>query len=197
MKQRTKIVKKTTFGRSYRRYNRETFIRLMSDLDWDNYFEVIDPLGTLCPIKPLTVVDTKPRWLSNALILQMREKDKAFKKARRTQLQVDWERAKQIRNELSTNINSAKSNFIRTELENNKNNPRKFWKQINELLPNMKNAEVLELQDMLTSETFSGEKLNDHINNYFANIGQTLAARCTPGLTYRQIAYGNLLRNFN
>ena len=186
------MVKKTSFGRSYRRYNRETFIRLMSDQDWDNYFEVIDPLGTLCPVKPLTVVDTKLRWLSNALILQMREKDKA----RRTQLQVDWERAKQIRNELSTNIKSAKSNFIGTELENNKNNPRKFWKQINELLPNMKNAEVLELQDELTSETFSGEKLNDHINNYFANIGQTLA-RCTPGLTYRQIAYGNLLKNFN
>ena len=169
---RTKIVKKTTYGRSYKRYNRETFLRLMENQNWENYFEVNDltilwdvlmrnisqSLDTLCPIKPLTVVDCKPGWLSNAILLQMRERDKAFRKARRTKLHADWDRAKQIRNELSrytTNIKTAKSYFIRTKLENNKNNPRKFWKQINELLPNTKGAEVLELQDELTLETFN------------------------------------------
>ena len=127
----------------------------------------------------------------------MRERDTAFRKARRTKLHADWDRAKQIRNELSTNIKTAKSNFIRTKLENNKNNPKKFWKQINELLPNTKGAEVLELQDELTLETFNGEHLNDHINDYFANIGPALAARCTPGMAYRQNLYENPVWNFN
>ena len=50
----------------------------------------------------------------------MREKDKAFKKARRTCLQVDWDRAKQLRNYLSTDIKNAKSNFLKRELDNSK-----------------------------------------------------------------------------
>ena len=164
---------------------------------WDVLMRNISQsLDTLCPIKPLTVVDSKPGWLSNAILLQMRERDKAFRKARRTKLHADWDRAKQIRNELSTNIKTTKSYFIRTKLEINKNNPRKFWKQINELLPNTKGADVLELQDELNLETLNGEHLNDHINDYFANIGPALAARCTPGMAYRQIVYENPVWNY-
>ena len=210
-KQRTKLVKKKISGRSYKNYDSDVFLRLLGDQDWNNYFVINDPdrlwdimirnithsLDSLCPIKLLTVVDTKPGWLSNALLLQMRNRDRAYKRARRTRLQADWETAKQIRNTLSTNIKIAKSNFIKSELENNKNNPRKLWEKINELLPNTKNEDVHELKDELTNETFSREQLNDHINEYFANIGPMLAARCTPGLANMHIPFENPEWNFN
>ena len=82
---------------------------------------IIRSLNVLCPIKLLTVVDTKPRWLSNALLQKMRMRDKPFKKARKTNCQEDWNMAKQLRNDLSMDIQTAKSNFIKTELNNNKN----------------------------------------------------------------------------
>ena len=94
---------------------------------------------------------------------------------------VDWDRANQLRNNLNIDIK---------ELENSKNNPRKFWKQINELLPNSKNSVIQELHDENTAETFNGEQLNDHINEYFANIGPRLAADCTPGLTDVHVTHG-------
>ena len=213
--QRIKMKKKITYGRSYKRYNVETFLRLLDNQNWENYFEITNPeymwqifirnitlsLDVLCPVKQLIVVDTKPRWLSNALLLQMRERDKAFKKARRTQLSADWNIAKLLRNNLSTGIKIAKSNFVKTELEKNRNNPRKFWNQLNELLPTSKNEDIQELHDEITSEVFGGERLNDHINDYFANIGPLLAAKCTPGPTpdvvHDHNVHANIEWNFN
>ena len=196
-KERTKVKKRQTHGRSYKKYNPELFLQLLETQDWANFFvgnnpehiwevfirNIIKCLDILCPIKLLTVVDSKPRWLSNALLYQMRDRDKAFKKARKTNLYEDWNTAKQLRNILSMDIKTAKANFIKTELNNNKNNPKKFWKQINELLPNSKGSEIQELYDETTGEIFNGEGINDHINNYFANIGPRLAAECTPDLT--------------
>ena len=106
-KQRIKIKKKITFGRSYKKYNKETFLRLLDSQTWETFFEINNPenlwkvfirnitssLDALCPVKQLTVVDNKPRWLSNALLWQMRNRDKAFKKARKTHLPTDWNRA--------------------------------------------------------------------------------------------------------
>ena len=75
----------------------------------------------------------------------MRMGDKAFKKAMKTNSQEDRSIAKQIKNDLSMDIRTAKSNFLKTELNNHKNNPRTFWKQINDLLPNSKGAEIQDL----------------------------------------------------
>ena len=75
-KQRTKLVKKKISGRSYKNYDSDVFLRLLGDQDWNNYFVINDPdrlwdimirnithsLDSLCPIKLLTVVDTKPGW---------------------------------------------------------------------------------------------------------------------------------------
>ena len=80
-------------------------------------------------------------------------------------------------------IRTARSNLIKTELNNNKNNPRQFWKQINELFPSSKGVEIQELYDEITGEIFNGDRINDHINEYFRNVGPKLAAECTPCLT--------------
>ena len=66
----------------------------------------------MCPVKTLQVVDDKPEWLTNELLTQMRQRDKAFRKARRTGKQEDWNRARLLRNRLGMDIKSAKANTI-------------------------------------------------------------------------------------
>ena len=41
-------------------------------------------LVAMVTIRELTVVDNKPDWLTNELLMQMRQRDKAFRKARNT-----------------------------------------------------------------------------------------------------------------
>ena len=88
-KKRNKIVKKEVKGRSYLRYNAETFNDILGNKDWNNFDNalndpnqlweifhknIIETLDNLCPIKVLTVPDKKPVWLNNEILLLMRKR---------------------------------------------------------------------------------------------------------------------------
>ena len=176
------------------RYRKEAFIEALGGTDWARYENIEDPnllwdmfLGNItsvldqtCPIRVLNVVSSKPKWLTNTILRKMRARDKAYKRARRSGLLEDWNRAKELRNALGMDIRRSKANVIKTELDNNRSNPRKFWEEINKLLPNSRLAEIHTLYDE-DNEIVTGPSLNNFINNYFANIGSSLAAGCTPG----------------
>ena len=112
------IKKDNVEGRSYLHYNKDVYIRLLRSMDWTQFDAVTDPamlwdyfcsnvvkaLDITCPIRQLKVVDNKPEWLTNDLLVKMRQRDKAFRKARRTQLIVDWELARNLRNTLGMDI---------------------------------------------------------------------------------------------
>ena len=193
---RNKIRKRETRGRSYLHYDKEVFLRMLDNHDWRSFDEAEDPnelweifidairkaLDTMCPIKNLTVVDKRPDWLSNELIVQMRQRDKLFNKARRTKLPMNWVVAKRLRNSLEMEIKTAKANVIKAKLERHKSNPRKFWQEINNLLPKSQNSTINSLVQEDTGVKIEDDKVADHINEYFATIGSKLAAGCTPGI---------------
>ena len=90
--------------------------------------------------------------------------------------------ARNIRNRLCMDIKTAKSNIIRGKLERYGDNPKRFWQEINKLLPHSKDAMISSLHDEATGNMVEGLELNVHINEYFANIGSKLAGECTPGV---------------
>ena len=200
-KKRNKIEKKEAEGRSYLHYDQEVFVRMLKAQDWAqfdsatepealwNHFcsNVIQTLDVICPIRKLTVVDNKPEWLSNDLLIMMRQRDKSFSKARRTNSHVNWATARNLRNRLCMEIKTAKANIIKGKLERHNNNPKKFWEEIKKLLPQSNDATILSIENEDSGITVEGKALNDHINDYFSNIGSKLANKCTPGISLNNI----------
>ena len=139
-------------------------------------------LDRTCPIRTLQVVDVKPDWLTNELLTQMRQRDKAFNKARRTKNRADWDRARFLRNRLCMDIKSAKANTIKAKLDRHGHNPKKFWQEINNLLPHSHESRIRSMFDEDTNRVRENMDLNDYVNEYFANIGSKLARECTPGV---------------
>ena len=197
-----KISKHYVVGRSYLRYDRETFIHLLDHMDWAEFENSEDPniqwdhlllnmtkaLDLICPIRELRVVDNKPEWLTNELLVNMRQQDKAFKRARRTNNHEDWGQARHLRNEVSMQIKTDKANVIKGKLEQHENNPKKCWREINKLLPGTGGSLVSEIHDEDTGHSIDNGALKDHINEYFSTIGEKLANKCVPDRT---------IQNFN
>ena len=77
----------------------------------------------------------------------MRQRDKAFRKARRSKLRVDWEFARNLRNTLSMDIKTSKSNVIKGKLERYGNNSKKFWAEINKLIPQSDGTTIRSIHD--------------------------------------------------
>ena len=53
--------------------------------------------------------------------------------------ELAWNIAKQAKNRTKNVIQRAKSAYIFNTLETNKNNPKTFWRSINNIIPNKKN----------------------------------------------------------
>ena len=140
-------------GRSYLRYNSEQFQNLFREENWvdvDNFniehvdtnflWEIlennmINTVNKLCPVKELSVLISKPKWMNDDIVLLMRHRDKLYKKARRTKDPVVWRKAQFLRNRVKAHIKNYKKSKIQTELILHKNNPNKFWKNIREIWP--------------------------------------------------------------
>ena len=72
-------------------------------------------------------------------------------------------------------IKLSKREKIHRELNQSRNNPKKFWENINSVLSKEKRTSIKSLKDEDGPRTYEGQELPELINSYFANIGKSLA----------------------
>ena len=125
-KSKTKYNRVQFVGRSYRNYNKEELREYLNTKDWTEYFNKTNPsdcwdmllqsietkIDNMCPLKQRTVRDKNEPWLSNEIIEAIYDKDKAWKKAKKTKNPEDIITAKALRNEVKNMIRAAKANFV-------------------------------------------------------------------------------------
>lgn len=74
-------------------------------------------------------------WLDNNTKSELNNRDKALRKARRSKDDNDWQVYKTLRNHCNNLLRYAKSKYNRTLLNENRDNPRRFWKAIKNIFP--------------------------------------------------------------
>ena len=65
--------------------------------------------------------------------------------------------------------------FVKDKLNEHRNNPKQFWREINDLLPDLKSKKNISLVSNQTGEMLSPDKVAGEINDYFTNIGPKLS----------------------
>ena len=177
-KTRNKIEKHHTTGRSYLHYNKDQFGQTLTEQDWTNFdlstdvavlWETIEiniskSLDLTCPIRKLTVSNTKPEWLSGEVLQLMRKRDAAYRKARQTQNDIEWRKAILLRNRVESFIKQHKRRKITESLARHRNNPVKFWKEVRTVIPKEKLVDVTSLTDEEKGQRHEGDQLCEHIN---------------------------------
>ena len=81
--------------------------------------KILSILERVAPMKVKTLeYRGKPRWISRELENRMKERKKASRKARRTKKLEDEHESRRIRNLAAKEIRGAKTEYLRTKLEN-------------------------------------------------------------------------------
>ena len=174
-------------GRSYRNYKKQNFTDNVMNKEWGHFYNANDPTTAweemckliaeeadkMCPVREYKIRNSKPPWLANELIEQMKDRDYFYTKAKRTNNEDDWNIAKFHRNQVNCNIRKAKADFVKDQLKNNEGNGARFWRSIKQIMPSKKGAKndakiSLQTED---DKNVPGEKIPDHLNTFFANIG--------------------------
>ena len=104
-----------------------------------------------------------------------------------------WTEAKRVRNQCIKRLREARAEYIKTNLNNNIGDQKKFWKQIQEVLPSKKKggSSAFKLIDKNNGNLVPEKDAATFINEFFVNIGPNLAKKCNAEWNFR----GNVCEN--
>ena len=167
-------------GRSYRSYDRIDFQTQLRNSNWNGYYNTNSPdaawhyikntitniIDQSCPVKTFKIKQQKEQWLSDDLLELLKDKDYYANKAKRTGNIDDIRIARHMKNQTKSLIKRAKSDYLCNKLEADQKDSRKFWRDINSVLPkNIMSSSVSE-----TNELIPDEMAAEYINNFLREI---------------------------
>ena len=188
-------------GRSYRNYNRENFQKNIRDSNWVNFDEsatvtgkweifeniIRENIDIMCPLKNFKIKQKKEPWITNELLELIKDKDLMLRRAKKRKNQQLWIEAKRLRNQCVRRLRNAKADFIKENLDNNLGDQKKFWKNIQDVLPSKKKNgnTIIKLVDKNLGNQIKEEDTASYINDFFVNIGPNLAKKCNTDWRFR------------
>ena len=178
-------------GRSYKNYDMTHLQNSLKDFNWEDLYNIEDPnegwdliyerviniLENMCPEKTFKVNCYREEWMNKDIMEKIINKDKALKKAKKSNNQEDWDLAKRLRNETGKLVKNARKQHFQDEYENSKGDPKRFWRNIYDIIPkNKTNKGKINLKNQY-GEEINSEKTASYINDFFTDIGPNLASK--------------------
>ena len=97
----------------------------------------------------------------------MNRRDKMLKVFRATHNTEDWAKYKNLRNSVKFNLKNSESNYVRTQIEHCKGNPRSTWKVIKSCIPTKESTNPGYQKDH--------RRIAEEFNAYFTSVGRLTA----------------------
>ena len=175
--------------RNFNLFDKDKFLNDLKQKEWSKIALYSDPnemwdlwkqllmssIDKHAPVKHKRIGKKKSPWITSDLLQKMHKRDYLKKKAVQTNDQNYWRQYKVARNETNNTIKTQKRKYFTTNLDANKNDPRKTWKLINELNSwQHKSANIAEIK-IGNQSVSSSEDIAETLNSHFTSVGQALA----------------------
>ena len=145
-------------------------------------------LNARCPLRTFRTKENTPPWVTHDLIVLAKDRDSAWAKAKLSNSEEDWAIARYLRNLANNSVKAAKANYVRNELDNNRADPKKFWMNIKNVLPESPNGNI-NIVDSITKNVLPKAQQAQEINNFFATIGKKLDTKFKEPVEIRDNEY--------
>ena len=189
---------KTIEYRSYRMYDKGSFIKDLEETNWDiiDINGDIDPAvemwNTLftdvanrhAPIKKTRIKGSKTPWMTPELSNAMRDRDFHHRKAIRANSTYHWDMFKKIKNIVNRQVRKCKAEYYSHLINKNKGNPSLLWKTFNEITSKKSNSTVSSIEADGVQYTKSSA-IAQVLNTHFSLIGSKLAAKIKEKLQFK------------
>ena len=172
-------------GRGYKNIEYEQILDMLNTYNWDDfatnnidvcweimYSNIMSTADKLCPLKEFKFSKNKSVWLTHDLITLMNHRDECLKQYARTKTEEDKIKMRKARNSTNIAVKAARADYIKEQLETHRNDPKKFWKNISEIIPNRKSTSqnYTNIHDD-NKNIIPQDLLASHINCFFSDIG--------------------------
>ena len=186
-KKKPKIIE----SRSLSRYNKELFRNDLRQIDWST---ILDPLSENpyemasafqeifelildmhAPLKKRRVRGEFAPWLNQSIRNLMRERDLAKRAAEKSP--EKWSLYKQLRNKVTKEIRVAVQSHYHGLINENKDNPKKMWQTINNVLDRSSKSTMPASLDIGGKKLTKEGDIVEALNHHFVSVGPKLASK--------------------
>jgi hypothetical protein len=137
-------------GRNYKHYDSNSLCNKLTNSDWSNFYNannvntawnlmkdiLIKEIDSLAPVQSKRIRGKPSPWLTSEIKMAMNTRDRILRKYRKTKSNADFQAYKSLRNRVNSLVKNAKSQYHKSLLEQNANDPDKFWETIKQIYPN-------------------------------------------------------------
>lgn len=115
-------------------------------------------------------------WVSLDMLKLIKTKNKLYKNYLKRSIQANYDKYKKLRNMVTTRLRRAKRDYYFKKFDSVKNNSKKTWTLINEILGKQKSA-VEEGKSFCHNGSYisNPDDIAENFNEYFVNIGSNIA----------------------
>ena len=171
-------------------YSKENLIKGLRGFNWNNYYtdrnvdrlwetvvrRIRHVMDIICPLVKYKIKEVRKPWVTQGMIEEIKEKDRALSKAKRSKDNERIALAKRDRNRVSKISKKAKREHVVDKLEENRNDPERFWQEIRKVLPNNNAGVDINLVNQTTGKLIENKEVSTMINEYFTGIGEKLSS---------------------
>ena len=197
IKKKTRNDKSFTYttGRSYKNYDKDIFHNLIqTNIKWRSYWIktndtnilwelmlsiIVESIDVLCPIKMMRLRKNVPGWINRETIEAISTKRDLLASALKSGLESDWNLFKKQKNTARKMLTRAKQHVIVSALDENRKDPRRFWRILNvDLGLNEKKSACSHSFTRVRNamgQIVEGELACNYMNEYYAMNGERLA----------------------
>ena len=166
----------------YQEGDYELLKHMISNTDWETFrnddidtyaVNVTDHILNLTkeciPNKTVKIRQSDPSWMHNNLRKLMRQRKRAYDKAKKTNSQQQWQKYKRLRNETTNMLRSSKREYFEkmaNKLNTNVTSSRDWWKILKNFITTTKISNIPPMKS--NNEFFTEDKDKAKLlNNYF------------------------------
>ncbi len=122
---------------------------------------------------------SKKPWLTKGILKSIKTKHKLFKEVINSPFKdtLDWTLFKRYRNKLTQVTNLSKKIYFKQEIARDKNNTKKLWQTINNIvnLKETKKRNEVFLADSSGETVVDPDTVSNMFNDFFTNVGKNLS----------------------
>ena len=182
--------------RSVKSYDKNVFISKLAEAKWEkcffasnindawfNYREIcMNILDSVAPIKEIRIKQRTEPWISADILECIQIRDNRFQKFKKSGKSDDYKKNCKLRNHVQKSCKIAKSEYFSSQIEENKNNPKKLWSNFKSLGyqkdPKSDPNIILNIDGENCHE---GKTISKHFNNFFTTIASKLEEKLPNG----------------
>ena len=182
--------------RLFKNYSMENFEQELKNIAFPNYEKFSDVnsaysdlvkkitqvLNNLAPYKTIRVKNQSNEWFDGELAEQISNRDKLFKKFKKSKLLIHELIYKEAKNTVQCLIKEKKKNFFSKKLEEKIGKPKELWKNLKKLgLPKPKTPSSNICLKEHGGLSFCSLSIANNFKDFFSNLAQNLIEKLATG----------------